>query len=81
MGGGGGGMFKGPKIPKQEVPAVTPPPTQVMPESPEAKAWREEQKNKTKRAILFSQGRQSTILTEGMDLGNAPVKLRTALGE
>lgn len=63
-----GGMFKGPKPPKQQ--PVVPPPT-----IDEAEARRIEQDRLRKR-----RGRMSTIMSEGGSLGGSSVGISRLLG-
>lgn len=75
-GGGGGGLKGAPSM-----PAIVPPKPEKPPAIPmRTEADLEMEKDKQARLLLSRQGRQSTILTQGMDLGQPDVAKKVALG-
>jgi len=66
MGGGGGGLFKTPKVPELPKPEPTPPlPAPVR----EGEREREQERTRRAKALLAMKGRESTVLTAGKALG------------
>ena len=77
-----GFLFPTPKVSSPSIPPPTPKVSTPAPDSEEVKQAAQTAADNQRRAAVVAKGRQSTILTGGLgDTTQAPVKLRTLLGE